>query len=491
MADETPRFGLNTYEKGDSNWTHTDVVEFVDEHAIDSGPIAERPDTGAYDDAFYFAVDQALLWRWDADESDWRAVGGRGSEDSPLPGTVYRETIRTGRLGSVPLVSPDDDDLQAVIDAVKAATGGGLVFLEAGQHDSHDYPITVPNGITLLGAGKGANTPQSDVTATVLDANGGHALTLGSPDNLVAGITIADFRVNGTIRTQSTSYVRNFSVRDIRIDSPDADVGNGRGLEILTRGDGAGAFLYDVRNLHVNSADGYGVYVEHDGQATFERIECYHCGEATDGAQMYFSSAGGGGGEAEYRQLIAGETSGTAGVDGIVMDGIQFPNVRSPQVERNGGDGLVIRGDSWKCENVTIDGGKIFDNDGVGLVVGQGGVHEIKGTDIQDITFFENDGGDVEWGSNVNQAYQGICYSDTAATPYNVDVMVEDGAFRVRCDSQFMQLNNNDPSDLAGETGTFFREKRLDDGSNTAGAGLECTWTEWGWQPTDGSGPFT
>lgn len=481
MADETPRFGLHTFERGDTDWSHTDLVQFVDSHAIDSGSITDRPPVGEYDDELYFATDQGLLWRWDENDADWRGVAGRGTEERPLPGTVHRESVATDELSNVPFVSPTDATLQATLDRVASTHGGGLVILEPGTHDRHDYPVTVPNGVTLRGAGKGATTPQAEVTATVLDAEGGPALTLGSNSRIVTGITVESFRVDGTVRTRPADYVRNFSVRDIRIDGPDADAGTGRGLEILTSGDGSGAFLYDVRNVDVESADGYGVYVEHDGQATFDRVACYHCGTVTDGAQMYFSSANGGGGEASYRRLIAGETKGEPGVDGIVMDGIQFPQIRTPQIERNGGNGLVIRADAWRGENVTIDGGKIFDNAGIGLVVGQGGDHDVKGADVRDITFFHNGEGDVRWGSNVNQAYQGICYSKTAGVPYDVDVAVDPAAHHVRCDPTFMQLKHNDPSDLSQETGVFFGEKRLDDGSVAPRSGIECVWSgsEW------------
>lgn len=486
MVEETPRFGLHRYETGDTDWSHGDLVDFVDRRAIEVGSIADRPSTGEYDDELYFATDQGILWRWDADDEDWHGVAGRGSETRPLPGTVHRESVATNELSNVPFVSPGDASLQAAVDRVASEHGGGLVVLEPGRHDRHDYPVTVPNGVSIMGAGRGAATPQDDVTGTVLDADGGPALTLGSNDHIVAGITVEKLRVAGTVRTQSASYVRDFTVRDVLIVSPDENAGSGRGLEILTNGLGSGAFLYDVRNVTVESADGYGVYVEHDGQATFDRIACYHCGTETDGAQMYFSSANGGGGEATYRQLIAGETKGEPGVDGVVFDGIQFPQIRNPQVERNGGDGLVIQGGEWRCENITIDGGKVFDNAGTGLVVGRGGPHEVKGTDVRDVTFFGNGEGDVRWSGNVNQAYQGICYAKTSGNPYDVDVSVDAGAYHVRCDPTFMQLKHDDPSDLSGESGVFFGEKRLDDGTYASARGIECIWLGSRWVPSDG-----
>ena len=66
MADNTPRLNLGTYAQGDKDWSHNDTVERLDELAIDRGPISSRPTSGDYDDQMYYAVDQRILWRWDA-----------------------------------------------------------------------------------------------------------------------------------------------------------------------------------------------------------------------------------------------------------------------------------------------------------------------------------------------------------------------------------------------------------------------------------------
>lgn len=98
MSDETPRFGLGTYEKGDEDWSHTDTVEAVDEYAIARGPIADRPDEGSYDDELYFATDQRILWRYTADNDDWRALAGLGAEGHPVPAQVNVESLATGSV---------------------------------------------------------------------------------------------------------------------------------------------------------------------------------------------------------------------------------------------------------------------------------------------------------------------------------------------------------------------------------------------------------
>ena len=84
MADNTNRFGLNTYSQGDTNWDHTDTVQTIDELAIERGAAADRPDSGDYDDELYLATDQQILYRWDDNVADW-IVEGVGSETDPLP----------------------------------------------------------------------------------------------------------------------------------------------------------------------------------------------------------------------------------------------------------------------------------------------------------------------------------------------------------------------------------------------------------------------
>ena len=84
MVDNTNRFGLNTYSQGDTAWDHTDTVQTIDELAIERGAVADRPDSGDYDDELYLATDQQILYRWDATATDW-IVEGVGSETDPLP----------------------------------------------------------------------------------------------------------------------------------------------------------------------------------------------------------------------------------------------------------------------------------------------------------------------------------------------------------------------------------------------------------------------
>lgn len=98
MSDETPRFGLKTYEQGDEDWSHNDTVETLDEVAIARGPISDRPAEGAYDDELYYATDQRILWGWDESAGDWRPQGGLGSNEEPIPGGLHVERLVTDTL---------------------------------------------------------------------------------------------------------------------------------------------------------------------------------------------------------------------------------------------------------------------------------------------------------------------------------------------------------------------------------------------------------
>jgi len=98
MVTPTDRFGLNSYNAGEDNWTHDDLVQKFDQLAIDSGPIADRPTDGSYDDELYYATDQNILWRYDGSALDW--VAGFGADGDPVPGTSYFESLEAGNIDS-------------------------------------------------------------------------------------------------------------------------------------------------------------------------------------------------------------------------------------------------------------------------------------------------------------------------------------------------------------------------------------------------------
>lgn len=156
MARDTSPTERRGYERppiGD-DWADAwdGLVEDSDELAVERGPIADRPSTGAYDDAFFYAVDQRTLWRWDAAASDWEAAAGLGTASDPVPGTSYFESVSIDN-GSISQVAGraylsqsgqtilSDDETKVKIDAV---------FFE----DANVTLNTSTNQIEILTAGK-------------------------------------------------------------------------------------------------------------------------------------------------------------------------------------------------------------------------------------------------------------------------------------------------------------------------------------------------
>ncbi|SEW00743.1 right-handed parallel beta-helix repeat-containing protein [Natrinema salifodinae] len=209
MGDRTPRLGLNTYEPGEE-WSHTDTVEAVDEHAIVHGPIADRPATGDYDDELYHATDQGITWRWDAASDDWVYFSGQGSADRPVPGTSHFEAATVGhaRTKETPVWNVEAHGIegdgstevgQAVHELLETVdqAGGGIVYFPPGRYLFERTPL-VGDDTILLGAGRSTvfegPRPDGDEGRALLSNKGYDA----------------------------TGYdgASNWGVRNVRIDSP-------------------------------------------------------------------------------------------------------------------------------------------------------------------------------------------------------------------------------------------------------------------------------
>ena len=81
-ADAARKDGLDTVAS-DLSSVESDLTSQVtrfDELAIDRGPISSRPTSGDYDHQMFYDLDQRILWRWDAESSDWNAAGGLGAD---------------------------------------------------------------------------------------------------------------------------------------------------------------------------------------------------------------------------------------------------------------------------------------------------------------------------------------------------------------------------------------------------------------------------
>ena len=155
MVENTDRFGLNTYSQGDTNWDHTDTVQTIDELAIERGAAADRPDSGDYDDELYLATDQQILYRWDADATDW-IVEGVGSETDPLPKVWANEidanSVSTEQIGNERHYAgayDGDSATDRLNNTISDANAGDVIFLESESYDS----ITVSKRISIVGTG--------------------------------------------------------------------------------------------------------------------------------------------------------------------------------------------------------------------------------------------------------------------------------------------------------------------------------------------------
>lgn len=85
MASNTPRFGLNVYQKGENDWTHRDTVELFDELAVEADTFSNRPSTGTYANELYLSTNERLLYQWQSNTDSWRIVSGLGATSKPVP----------------------------------------------------------------------------------------------------------------------------------------------------------------------------------------------------------------------------------------------------------------------------------------------------------------------------------------------------------------------------------------------------------------------
>lgn len=211
VADRTPRLGLGTYEQGEE-WDHTDTVEAVDEHAIVRGPIAERPESGEYDDELFHATDQGITWRWDAESEDWTYFSGRGSGDRPVPGTSHFEAacLVHARTEETPVWNVEAHGIEgdgetevgdAVHDLLERVdrAGGGIVYFPPGRYLLERTPL-IGDDTIVQGAGR----------STVFDGP--------RPDGEEGRALLSNRGYDATGYTGAS----NWGVRNVRIDAPDA-----------------------------------------------------------------------------------------------------------------------------------------------------------------------------------------------------------------------------------------------------------------------------
>lgn len=279
MVRQTPRFDLDTYERGDLDWDHTDTVEALDKHAIARGPLAERPETGVYNDALFYATDQSVLWGWDESAEEWTIRAGLGVKNERLP------QLMTEWLNSVRYISPGDD----VPGIFQSLDNGDGVHFNPGKH-SVDTPVSLTTAnVTITGSEGAKLIPDSPMDRVLhLNAQGHHleGLHIDGLDRCREGVRqsepghLVNVTVENIVEPSShagttsgivsfaggASRIINCTVRRVR--SPHTSVGRGIRLP------GAGPhWITDCRVTDVeppNDADGI-VTEGSDGEETIIR----------------------------------------------------------------------------------------------------------------------------------------------------------------------------------------------------------------------------
>lgn len=164
MPDPTPRLALNRFAENERDWDYADTVEAVDELATERGPISERPASGDYDDEFYYAVDQDLLWRWDEAADDW-VNPLFGAEGDRIPEAFF-ETLDAESADVDDLTSETIDaariDLDTSTDTLFDATVGSTTDIDVSEGGVWELDADQNTEIDIAG------TTTSDVWSVVI-----------------------------------------------------------------------------------------------------------------------------------------------------------------------------------------------------------------------------------------------------------------------------------------------------------------------------------
>lgn len=285
MTDNTPRLGLNSYEQGDENWSHTDLVDWVDEHGIDSGTAAERPGTGEYDGEPYLALDQRILWRWDADANDWSAVAGLGSEGDPLPETLW-SSDRIIALGSDDgLMSEQDGKVIGEIDAEDVAGLVGVNLSETGEvigvygesHSDDGYGLYTPDDAHVGGELGAESVDATSVSAERVENVADYIISTASEWNdVIPGLNDGEvvYVGDGTLSQADAVDITadNVTISGAGQYATTVELADGEDSNIVTVS-GDGVTIRDIAfdGNHTEQSTGSGIAVQGD-DVTCERV---------------------------------------------------------------------------------------------------------------------------------------------------------------------------------------------------------------------------
>lgn len=179
MPTQTPRFGLDKYDSGEDNWTHDDTVDALDELAVETDTIANRPASGDYADELFYATDQVTLYRWDATNTEWDAVGGLGTSSSRIDETLYINAVDSNSISTVKAVIENELGFPVVADPNNAPTGGGRAVIVDGSNAAYDP------GLWLEVSGEFSHVPS--LMGVNKQVSGSVVTTVSAVDNNVGG----------------------------------------------------------------------------------------------------------------------------------------------------------------------------------------------------------------------------------------------------------------------------------------------------------------
>lgn len=75
MVDKTPNHELHTYERGETDWTHTPDMETIEERLVVRAPESERDEYEPHPGATFVAVDTGAVY--DGNGSTWLSAARR------------------------------------------------------------------------------------------------------------------------------------------------------------------------------------------------------------------------------------------------------------------------------------------------------------------------------------------------------------------------------------------------------------------------------
>jgi len=189
MASTTTRFNLDTYAAGDDNWSHTDTVQFVDENAIETDTLANRPASGDYAGELYLATDVKILYRWNSGGSTWDALAGLGDSSNRISETQY--------INSLDALSLSNQDYNEVTQTISSASG--TTDLDLSQ--ANTFRVEAIDNLTFTFSNVTSTPAGNSITIYVVESDGAGPYTLSWPSSVVwnGGSAVGEVSQNGNI----------------------------------------------------------------------------------------------------------------------------------------------------------------------------------------------------------------------------------------------------------------------------------------------------